>query len=74
MGTALNGAIAGFVLGAVLFGIELLMVRRRAAERAEKTHQAPQLDDAERKQLKANFRFCLFLPPAFAFFAWLFWG
>jgi hypothetical protein len=74
MGMAINGALVGLAIAAVLFGVELVMLRRRAAERAQKLHRAAALDDTERKQLRTNARFCALLPPAFAFFFWLFWG
>jgi len=71
MSAAINGALVGVLLAALLFGVEYVMVRRRAAERAARQHQPLRLDDTERRQLVANARFCLVLPPAFAGLFWL---
>lgn len=71
MSAAINGALVGLLLAAVLFGVEFALVRRRAAERAARLHQPVRLEDTERRQLVANARFCLVLPPAFAGLFWL---
>jgi hypothetical protein len=71
---ALTGALTGAGVALFLFLAEYLSVRKEAAERAERKHQKLELDDAERRRMASNARFCLLIPPAFAAFFWLVWG
>jgi hypothetical protein len=72
--TSVLGALIGVGVALFLFAAEYFTVRREAAERAGRKKQRLQLDGAERRRLAANARFCLLIPPAFAFFFWLVWG
>lgn len=74
MNMALTGALVGAGVGLFLFVAEYLSVRSAARERAERKHQTLKLEDAERRRIAANARFCLCIPPAFAAFFWLLWG
>jgi hypothetical protein len=71
---ALTGALTGAGVALFLFLAEYLSVRKEAAERAGRKHQKLELDDAERRRMASNARFCLLIPPAFAAFFWLVWG
>lgn len=74
MNMAVMGALIGVGVGLFLFVAEYLSVRSGARERAERKHQKYQLEDAERRRMASNARFCLCIPPAFAAFFWLLWG
>lgn len=74
MNMALTGALTGAGVALLLFVAEYLAVRKEAGERARRKNQKLELDDAERRRMASNARFCLFIPPAFAAFFWLIWG
>ncbi len=74
MNMTLMGALVGTGVGLFLFVAEWLSVRSAARERAERKHQKFALEDAERRRIASNARFCLCIPPAFAAFFWLLWG
>jgi len=74
MNMALMGALTGAGVALFLFVAEYLSVRKEAGERARRKNQKLELDDAERRRMSSNARFCLFIPPAFAAFFWLLWG
>lgn len=74
MHISIVGALTGAGVALFLFVAEYLSVRKEAAERAKRTHQKLQLEDAERRRMASNARFCLLIPPAFAGFFWLVWG
>lgn len=74
MNMALMGALIGAGVALFLLVAEYLSVRKEAGERARRKNQKLELDDAERRRMASNARFCLFIPPAFAAFFWLLWG
>lgn len=74
MNMALTGALIGAGVALFLLVAEYLSVRKEAGERARRKNQKLELDDAERRRMASNARFCLFIPPAFAAFFWLLWG
>ena len=74
MGIAVQGALVGLGLAAFLIVIEYLFVKKAVEERAELHHRKPEFEDMDRNRIKAVVRFSIFIPPAFALFAWLLWG
>ena len=74
MNVVLQGALTGLGVALVLIAVEYLQLRKLARERAKKRHVAAQFDDTERRRLAALVRFCIFVPPVFAFSYWLLWG
>ena len=74
MNVVLQGALTGLGVALVLIAVEYLQLRKLARERAKKRHVAAEFDDTERRQLAALVRFCIFVPPVFAFSYWLLWG
>lgn len=74
MNMALMGALVGAGVALFLFLAEYVSVRKEASERARRKNQKVELDDAERRRMSSNARFCLLIPPAFAAFFWLLWG
>lgn len=71
----LRGGLIGLGIAAAMFGFDYMMIRRGAAERAEKQHRkVPELDETDRKRIRSLGRFCLVLPFAFAFAFWVIWG
>ena len=75
MNELLRGGLVGLGIAACMFGFDYMMIRRGAAERAEKQHKkVPELDETDRKRIKSLGRFCLVLPFAFAFAFWVIWG
>lgn len=74
MHVAITGALAGLGLAIVLLTFEYMAVRRAISERTARTHRPSRMDATEHKSLSSLFRFCLFLPPAFALGAWAIWG
>lgn len=74
MDEAIRGAVVGGVIGAVLVGLEYLMLSRAAKERAEKLHRKPELDDMARNRIMTMARFAFVLPVLFGAGFWLIWG
>jgi len=74
MHPALQGALIGLGIGAVLVVIEYLFVKKAVDERAVARHQKPEFDPTDKKRIRSIFNFALFLPPAFAIGFWLIWG
>lgn len=74
MDEAIKGAILGGVIGAVLLGLEYLMLTKDAKERAEKLHRKPELDEAARRRIHTLARFALVLPVLVGGIFWLVWG
>jgi hypothetical protein len=71
MHPALEGLLVGLALAAVLLGAEYLVLRRAAAEHAERFKTKIVFDDMQSRRIKSLARFCLFIPPAFAAAFWL---
>jgi small-conductance mechanosensitive channel len=75
MNAALQGLLTGLGIAAAMFAFDYVMIRRGAAERAEKQHKkVVEFDETDRKRIRSLGRFCLVLPFAFAGFFWLVWG
>ena len=74
MEEAIKGAILGGALGAILVGIEYMMLKRDAEDRAKKLHRKPELDEVARLRIKSMARFAFVLPVLFGAGAWLIWG
>lgn len=74
MAIAIKGALIGLGVAGFLLLVEYLMMVNAKNERARRTKKPPQFEDAERRRIGAMARFSFFIPPAFAFFAWLIWG
>jgi hypothetical protein len=74
MPIAVKGALIGLAVAAFLLLLEYMMMVNAKNERARRTKKPPQFEDAERRRVAAMARFSIFIPPAFAFFAWLIWG
>lgn len=71
MHPAVEGLLVGFALAAVLVVSEYLLLRKAAAERAEKFKSKVEFDDTQRRRIASLTRFCVFIPPAFAVAFWL---
>ncbi len=74
MPEAIQGALVGLAIGAVLVGTEWMLLKKAATEQAAKLHRSPVLDDAARNRIKTMARFAFVLPFAFAFFFYYIWG
>ena len=71
----LRGGLIGLAIAAGMFGFDYYMIRRGAAERAEKQHKkVAEFDATDRKRIRSLGRFCLVLPFVFAFAFWVIWG
>ena len=74
MEEAIRGAVLGGVIGAILVGLEYMMLTRDAKERAVKLHRKPELDEVARLRIKTIARFAFVLPILFGAGFWLVWG
>jgi len=74
MNVVLQGALTGLGVALFLLAVDYLHLRKLARERAAKRHVPLEFDDAERRRLASLVRFCIFVPPVFAFSYWLLWG
>jgi hypothetical protein len=74
MEEAIKGAILGGVLGIILVGVEYMMLKRDAEDRAKKLHRKPELDEVARLRIKSMARFAFVLPLLFGGAFWLIWG
>ena len=74
MHIAMQGALWGLGLGALLVVIEYRFVKKTVEERASLKHHKPEFEAQDRNRVRAVVTFALFLPPAFALGAWLVWG
>jgi len=71
MPPALEGALIGFALGALLTVYEYYSVKKQVEERAAAKHQKPEFEPQDRTRIMAVLRFSLFLPPGGAVMFWL---
>jgi GTP cyclohydrolase I len=72
MNDAITGALVGLGIAVFLFIFDYMMIKKSAAERAKRNHQTVVvLDSTEKKRISSLMRFCLVLPPAFAFAFWV---
>jgi hypothetical protein len=75
MNVALQGALVGLAIAAVLLLGDYVMLRKMAAERAKKHHKTlVEFDSTERARLRSVASFCLILPVGLAVAFWLIWG
>jgi hypothetical protein len=75
MNVALQGALIGLAIAAVLLLGDYVMLRKMAAERAKKHHKTQvEFDSTERARLRSVASFCLILPVGLAVAFWLIWG
>jgi len=71
MSPALEGALVGSVIGAILVGYEYYAVKKQLEERAAARHLKPQWDPEDRNRVMSVLRFAIFLPPGGAVLFWL---
>ena len=71
MHPALEGALIGFALGALLTIYEYYSVKKQVEERAATRHQKPVFEPQDRTRIMAVLRFALFLPAGGAVMFWL---
>jgi len=74
MHPAVEGALIGLAIGAVLVLFEFLMLNRDVNERAKRYHRKAEFDVTERRRMATITRFAAVLPIAFAAGFWLIWG
>ena len=74
MPIALTGGLIGTAVGLLAFTVEYVVLRAAMAERTKRRHQKPVFDATERRRIASLARFVFCVPPAFAIFAWYFWG
>ena len=71
MHPAIQGALWGLGVGALLVITEYLLLSKDVSERAKKLHREAQFDQTERRRMTSMTRFALILPFAFAAAFWL---
>jgi hypothetical protein len=71
MHPALEGALIGLVLGALLSAYEYFAVKKQVEERAATRHEKPEFLPQDRARINAVVRFSLFLPVGGAVMFWL---
>jgi hypothetical protein len=71
MHPALQGLLAGIILGVVLTGFEYLQVKKQVEERALARHKKPEFEPTDRTRIMAVLRFSLLLPFGGALLWWL---
>jgi hypothetical protein len=71
MPPALQGALVGLVLGAVLVGYEYFAVKKEVEERAAAKHLKPEFEPQDKNRVMSVLRFSIFLPPGGAALFWL---
>jgi hypothetical protein len=74
MHPALQGALIGLGIGAVLVFFEFIFISKAVNERAKKLNRKAEFDQAERKRMSTIMRFSLMLPVGFALVFWWVWG
>ena len=74
MHPAVQGALTGLAIGAVLVLFEYLMLNRQVVERAKRYNRKAEFDVTERRRMATISRFAVILPVAFAAGFWLIWG
>ena len=71
MHPALQGLLAGIVLGVALSAFEYFSVKKQVEERAKEKHKKPEFEPSERTRIMAVVRFSLLLPFGGALLWWL---
>ena len=74
MHPALEGALIGLAIGAVLVMFEYMMLNKDVNERAKRYNRKAEFDVTERRRMATITRFAVVLPVAFAAGFWLIWG
>jgi hypothetical protein len=74
MHPAVEGALVGLAIGAVLVLFEYLMLNRQVVERAKRYNRKAEFDVTERRRMATITRFAVILPVAFGAGFWLIWG
>ena len=74
MHIALQGALVGLGLAVAFFVIDYLLSRALVAENAKQKVSRPELAGNEKRRIASLARFCILLPPIFAFAFWMIWG
>jgi hypothetical protein len=75
MNIALQGALVGLAIAAILLLGDYLVLHKMAAERAKKHHKTlVEFDPTERSRLRSLAAFCVILPPVLALAFWMIWG
>jgi hypothetical protein len=71
MPPALQGALVGLVVGAILVAYEYYAVKKQVEERAAAKHLKPEFEPQDRNRVMTVLRFAIFLPPGGAALFWL---
>lgn len=71
MHPAMQGALVGLVLAAILVGYEYIAVKKEVQERAAARHKKPEFEPMDRIRIMSVVRFAFFLPPGGAVLFWL---
>ena len=73
MHIAIQGALTGAGIAVVLFLIDYLLSRSIVADKTALRRDATMARN-EKKRMASLMRYCLLLPPVFAFAFWMVWG
>jgi len=71
MHPALEGALVGLALGALLTIYEYYSVKKQVEERAAARHEKPVFEPTDKVRINTMLRFALFLPAGGAVMFWL---
>jgi len=71
MHPAMQGALVGLVLAAILVGYEYRAVKKQVEERAAARHKKPEFEPMDKNRIWSVVRFAFFLPPGGAVLFWL---
>ena len=71
MHPALQGALVGFGLGALLLAYEYFAVKKEVEERAAARHKKPEFEPQDRTRVMSVLRFAILLVPGGAIMFWL---
>lgn len=71
MHPAVQGLLAGFVIGAIMIAAEYYFVKKAVEGRATPSNPKPEFEPMDRNRVRAVINFAIFLPPAFAIGFWL---
>jgi hypothetical protein len=74
MHPAIEGALIGAAIGAVLTLFEYLMISKAVNERAKRYNRKAEFDVTDRRRIATISRFAAVLPFAFAAGFWWIWG
>lgn len=74
MHPAIQGALIGGAIGALLTLFEYLMISKAVNERAKRFNRKAEFDITDRRRISTIGRFAVVLPFAFAAAFWWIWG